>query len=105
MKPVAILLALASTACTVSAGLPRYAKCTADSQCNSNYCAPMRHADCDEVVNCRGGRCYDCRDPSNLARARPPYLSIGSNVQGNMQCIDNAVIMDMGGQGPFPVEN
>ncbi|KAL7769950.1 hypothetical protein ACKLNR_001334 [Fusarium oxysporum f. sp. zingiberi] len=53
MKPVAILLALASTACTVSAGLPRFAKCTAPSQCNSNYCSPMRFADCDEVVNCR----------------------------------------------------
>ncbi|KAM5370450.1 hypothetical protein ACJA88_010031 [Fusarium oxysporum] len=26
MKPVAILLALASTACTVSAGLPRFAR-------------------------------------------------------------------------------
>ncbi|KAH7210025.1 hypothetical protein DER44DRAFT_745212 [Fusarium oxysporum] len=53
MKPVAILLVLASTACTLSAGLPRFAKCTAASQCNSNYCAPMSHADCDEVVNCR----------------------------------------------------
>ncbi|KAL5622410.1 hypothetical protein FOBRF1_001660 [Fusarium oxysporum] len=53
MKPVAILLALARTACTVSAGLPRFAKCTAASQCNSNYCAPMSHADCKEVANCR----------------------------------------------------
>ncbi|RKK92379.1 hypothetical protein BFJ68_g2421 [Fusarium oxysporum] len=58
MKPVAILLALASTACTVSAGLPRFAKCTAPSQCNSNYCAPMTNADCDEVVNCRDSVCY-----------------------------------------------
>ncbi|EXK85156.1 hypothetical protein FOQG_10810 [Fusarium oxysporum f. sp. raphani 54005] len=54
MKPVAILLALASTACTVSAGLPRFEKCDAPSQCNSNYCSPMRFADCDEVLNCRG---------------------------------------------------
>ncbi|KAI1046885.1 hypothetical protein LB505_009762, partial [Fusarium chuoi] len=72
------------------------------------------------------GRCYDCRDPRNLAKARPPYLSVGSsctgfgdqccesqcranlcavNTQGNMQCIDNTVVMQMGGHGPFPVQN
>ncbi|KAI7762933.1 hypothetical protein ACKAV7_003955 [Fusarium commune] len=68
MKPVAILLALASTACTVSAGLPRYVQfqllrpyetcglrrsrqlpcvcygasvdspCSNDWECNSNHC-------------------------------------------------------------------
>ncbi|KAF5683766.1 hypothetical protein FCIRC_4274 [Fusarium circinatum] len=54
MKPAAILLALAST---VAAGLPRYAKCTDPSQCNSDYCAPMSNADCDKVVNCR----VDCK--------------------------------------------
>ncbi|KLO91997.1 uncharacterized protein LW93_7626 [Fusarium fujikuroi] len=146
MKPVTILLALTSTACTASAGLPRFAKCTAASQCNSDYCSPVQNADCDEFVNCRdsvcygasvdspcsndwecnsnhckGGRCYDCRDPRNMAKAKPPYLSVGSsctglgdqccesqcraNTQRNMQCIDNTVIMQMGGHGPFPVQN
>ncbi|KAI1051041.1 hypothetical protein LB506_010760 [Fusarium annulatum] len=27
------------------------------------------------------------------------------NVERNMQCIDNTVIMQMGGHGPFPVQN
>ncbi|KAH7222619.1 uncharacterized protein BKA55DRAFT_743860 [Fusarium redolens] len=109
MKPVAILLALASTAFTVSAGgLPRFAKCTAPSQCISSFCANMPGANCDENPNChdrvcwgapvnslcsndwecnsnhcKGGRCYDCRDPRNNARAAPPYLSIGSDSQIN----------------------
>ncbi|QGI61343.1 hypothetical protein CEK26_005310 [Fusarium fujikuroi] len=28
-----------------------------------------------------------------------------ANTQRNMQCIDNTVIMQMGGHGPFPVQN
>ncbi|KAF5693576.1 hypothetical protein FGLOB1_14365 [Fusarium globosum] len=100
MKPVTILLALTSTACTVSAGLPRFAKCTAASQCNSDYCSPVQNADCDEFVNCRGGRCYDCRDPRNHAKARPPYLSVGSSCTGfGDQCCESqcrGMLMDPG---------
>ncbi|CVK99329.1 uncharacterized protein FPRO_03869 [Fusarium proliferatum ET1] len=140
MKPVTILLALTSTACTVSAGLPRFAKCTAASQCNSDYCSPVQNADCDEFVNCRDSVCYGASRRARMignatptiareedamtavilaTMPRPGHLTslwalpvldseinaASRNVERNMQCIDNTVIMQMGGHGPFPVQN
>nr|QQY97471.1 hypothetical protein [Fusarium oxysporum f. sp. physali] len=75
MKPVAILLALASTACTVSAGLPRFEKYDAPSQCNSNYCSPMRFADCDEVLNCRAPCSNDWECNSNHCKGEEDAMT------------------------------
>ncbi|KAF5618739.1 hypothetical protein F52700_12259 [Fusarium sp. NRRL 52700] len=111
MKPVTILLALAT-------------KCNSDSQCNSKICATMTNANCDEVPSCHmcamvpqlailvrmtGSASPTIAGEENAFTAEASLatsvLACRTNVDGNMQCIDNDVVMSQGGQGPFPVQN
>ncbi|KAI1029376.1 hypothetical protein LB504_010612 [Fusarium proliferatum] len=119
MKPVTIILALTSTASTVSAGLPRFDTSVLTVPFTQRNVPLLRSAipiiaplyamrtATNSSIAVRRARMIGNATPT-IARlpVRDSEINAASrSVEGNMQCIDNTIIMQMGGHGPFPVQN